>query len=229
LNLKLTVYYLWYRYSTNLVTTPADITLDNGSIRSIEQCWKSIKDHKEVALPAGKDVIFEKDWTKSMENLVDVLRGRNGTTGLPLAWCVRDSEEVAVDPQGGWDTVEDEMINRAPMRVNNILTPEFIEDNKLVWEVLNTLTKSFNCYTHIEPYRVRKNERDAFFALKNHYCGEDHYSHLASTVVTNMACAKYKGETSRSNFESYTRIHIESHNTLNKLKAAGGLMKELQS
>ena len=221
LNLKLTVYYLWYRYSTSRVTTPANIMLDNGSIRSIEQRWKSAKDYKEEALPAGKDVIDDKDWTKSIESLVDVLRGRKGTTGLPLAWCVRDNEAVAADPQDGWVTVEDEMINRAPMRVNNALTAEFKEDNQKVWDVLNSLTNGLSCRTHIDPYRTRKNGREAFFALKNHYCGEDHYNHLASTAVTNMANARYKGETSRSNFETYTRIHIESHNTLNKLKAAG--------
>ena len=91
INLKLTVYYLWYRHSTSRVTTPADIMVDNGRILGIER-WKSAKDYKEDPLPSGKDVIDEKDWTKSMESLVDVLRGRKETTGLPLAWCVRESE-----------------------------------------------------------------------------------------------------------------------------------------
>ena len=68
-------------------------------------------------------------------------------TGLPLAWCIRDNETVTADPQDGWATVEDEMINRAPMRVNNALTTEFKENNQKVWGVLNSLTNGLNCRT----------------------------------------------------------------------------------
>ena len=168
------------------------------------------------------EVFDPKDWTKSIDALTDVLRGQRGTTGLPLAWCVRNDEEVVADPAEGWATVDDELINRAQIKTGaGQYTTEFKDDNQKVWEIINGLTRNLPCYAHIEKSRTKKDGRAAFLALKQQYLGEDHFNNQATAAENALRLARYEGETKRHDFESYVRIHVRQHNILTKLSDTG--------
>ncbi|KAI2497693.1 hypothetical protein MHU86_16822 [Fragilaria crotonensis] len=109
-NLKLAAFYLRHQVRIGRTVTPADVTLENirsiRELRDYEDTWKASDD-----LP----VINAKDWPKTMEAIHEYLRSYLGDKMIPLAYVVRKDEAVpTVEPEGGYATVQDEMIARAP-------------------------------------------------------------------------------------------------------------------
>ena len=99
-NLKLTCYYLRYRDIISRATVAADITLEN--VRRTHDLRANESNH-------------DSDWPKNIEMLQEFLRGYLGETRIPLAYVIRDDLTIpAVDPLGGYTSVQDEMIARAP-------------------------------------------------------------------------------------------------------------------
>ena len=123
-NLKLAVYYIKHRHRTSRTTTPANIIDNEASIRGISEMRLEEKGHVNAPIPSTpSDLIDEKNWTKTIESLNDFLRSQLGSTGLPLAWCVRPNEEISEDPlpnqaDHGWTTCEQEMTHRARGRIS---------------------------------------------------------------------------------------------------------------
>ena len=86
-NLKLAAYWCKFRVKTSKDTVPADIQLDEiCKIRSLRD-WELA--HEDPQVP--DNLINNKDWTKTMDGLVEHLRNCLGTTGIPLAYVVRES------------------------------------------------------------------------------------------------------------------------------------------
>jgi hypothetical protein len=122
-NFKLTIYFLRHRHRCSRTTLPADVDETDASILSVEQMLEEEKKHTNPAFPKYAD-IFTTNWTKNMEHLTDAFRGQRGMTGIPLPYVIRDNEMITPDPDPnaddhGWTTVEDEMINRAPIRIDH--------------------------------------------------------------------------------------------------------------
>ena len=109
--LKLLSFYLRHQARINRTTTPADVTLDNirtiREMRDFEKTYKASED-----LPT----INAKDWPKTMESILEYLRSYLGDKKIPLAYVVRKDETVpTAEPDGGgYVSVQDEMIARAP-------------------------------------------------------------------------------------------------------------------
>jgi len=73
----------------------SNITLDN--VRSYRAHTQWELEHKDVAAPT----INMKDWPKTIQSLVEYLKGCLGVTKIPLAYVIRDEPGVFPDPQGG--------------------------------------------------------------------------------------------------------------------------------
>lgn len=223
LNLKLAVYFIKHRKRCSRPTVPADVDVTPESILGLEEMRESEKAYKDDPLPAASEIFNEKDWTKTIESLTDLLASRKGTTGLPLAWVVREGQAVTDDPNPnaadfGWATVEEEMINRAPMlSAAGDYTAQFKADNKKVWDIISTLTRNLTCRVVVDPLKRSCDGRAAFLALKQEFLGPHHYRNQAAAAEKALEDAEYKGETKRHNFNAYVRTHMEQHVILETL------------
>ena len=97
-----------------------------------------------------------KNWPKTMEGIVEYLRGCLRVTKIPLSYVVvRDHVEAtpkANDPENNYDTPQDEMIAHAPMMLaNGDEHPTFLTDHQTVWDKISDLTRDHECWTYVKP------------------------------------------------------------------------------
>lgn len=217
-NLKLAAYWLRYRNKASQVTTPVDITKD--AVRGIRALRDWEDNHTDPDPPDG--LVNEKDWPKTMDTLDEFLRNNLGVTGIPLLYVVRKDVEPTVEPAGGFPSLQDEMIERAPIQdANGISTPTFTTDNHRVFELLASLTRDKDCWTYVRPSQRTRNGRLAYMALYDHYLGPNNLDHMASQAEGKLKSTRYYGEKKRWNFEKFARVHVEQHTILEGLALHG--------
>ena len=134
LNLTKTVFYLKHMKRTSRIPHPDNITI--ARIMDLEGQELAEKTHEDMPLPSAKEFIRpSKSWPEIFESLDNILRKSRGSTGIPLMYCVRKDESVAEDPAEGWRSYDEEMIYRAPIKVNDRYDPQFLRDNAKVRSV----------------------------------------------------------------------------------------------
>lgn len=219
-NMKLAAYWCRYRVKTSRSTAAGDIVqeviLEFRDLRD----WE--KNHKDV--DPDPTIIKGKDWTKTMEKIRELLRNSLGSTGIPLAYVVRDKEEIAEYPEGGWPSPQDEMIGRAPINNpgdNPERTAAFKRDNQKVWTIIATLTTDHDCWTYVHPFQRRRDGRGAFLALWAQFLGPNNVDNMAALAEMTLAKTVYYGEKKRWNFEKCVRQHIAQHTILENLVPYG--------
>ena len=85
-----------------------------------------------------------------------------GEIKLPIFYVARTEDffPTGFDSRAGeantdYTTHEDEMVARAPIFINIIddpVTGEFVQDNRLVWQHIQNLTKKIDCWHIVKPY-----------------------------------------------------------------------------
>ncbi|KAI2502384.1 hypothetical protein MHU86_12041 [Fragilaria crotonensis] len=95
------------------------------------------------------------------------------------------SEDVpAADPEGGYATLQDEMIARAPhfSLVAGVRTadPAYLINREKVWDVIARITRSHDCWTYVKPAQRTRDGRKAYLALYAHYLGPNNVDNMAS-------------------------------------------------
>lgn len=216
-NLKLAAYWCRFRVKTSRTTEPADIQLDEiRKIRSLRD-WELA--HEDPKVP--ENLINNRDWTKTMDGIVEHLRNCLGSTGIPLAYVVRESIAITGDPT--WPTFQDEMINRAPiMNAGTTIYNEiYLQDNQEVWNIISSLTREHPCWTYVKPAQKKRDGRAAFKALYDHYLGPNNVDTMATTAERALANASYHGEKKRWNFERFVSMQVDQHTILQGLTAHG--------
>ena len=162
--MKLESFHVRHQKRISRPCTWARITPDD--IRAI----KPLKDDEESHVnPAEKPSINEKDWTKTLEDVHECFGAMLGATEIPIAHVTRDDREPlpnAVDGAGNCDTPQEEMIARAPHKVegpagvafeNGANHPECIADDRAVCTLLKELTIDSPCHTHVKQ-SVRRHD-----------------------------------------------------------------------
>ena len=76
-------------------------------------------------------------WSRNIEIIEEWLRGYLGVSKIPLAYVVRSEELMpAVTPAGGYQSLQDELISRAQIRVGNVgnstYTADYLADRSKV-------------------------------------------------------------------------------------------------
>jgi hypothetical protein len=226
MNLIKTVYFLQHMKRTSRVPHPNDITLE--SIAALTTQKKAEKEHKNPALPDAKEFITpSKTWPKTIEEFDSIFRSMRGSTGIPLLYTVRNHEEPADDPAEGWRSFDEEMIYRAPIRVNGRYDSQFLIDNAKVWEIISTLTASHQCYTQAKKdgALTHQDGRKAYWNIHTHYCGKDASANRVSEAKRILQTLEYHGEKKRDNFEKFISTHQEQHNIITDLaeSPSGGI------
>lgn len=223
-NLGLAAYWLRHMVRVSKPRTPPDLTL--VEIRSIVLLRET-----ELAYKTSKDVptvpkIDTANWPKTFEMIEAYLAIRLGHHGLPLAYVIRESPYPTGDPGYVWPSKTVEMIYRAPHGyhdANNdwVVNDTFIENSKLVFNILADVTRDHSCWTYVKPFLKTLDGRGAFLALKDHFLGAHMIDSLAAGAEKILAEATYNGEGRRWDFEKYTNLHLQQHTILSELVAHG--------
>jgi hypothetical protein len=187
-NLKLVAFYLRHQVRIGRTVTPADVTLENirsiRELRDYEGTWKASND---------TPVINAKDWPKTMEAIHGYLRSYLGDKMIPLAYVVRKDEAVpTVEPEGGYTTVQDEMIARAPhfrISATGVRNPDptFLVNRQKVWEIIAHITRENSCWTYVKDAQRTRDGRKAYLLLWTHYLGPNNVDNMATQAEQKRA------------------------------------------
>lgn len=220
-NMKLLAFYLRHKVRTSRTIAPAAVTLEN--IRSIRE----LRDFEATYKPSD-DVpsINAKDWPKTMESILEYLRSYLGDKKIPLAYVVRKDENVPdEDPDGGYATVQDEMIARAPhfttVGAVRTLDPTFLVNREKVWEIIARITREHSCWTYVKPAQRTRDGRMAYLALYTHFLGPNNVDNMATQAEDKLKSTVYNGEQRRWDFEKYVNMHKQQHSIMEGLVEHG--------
>ena len=218
-NLKRMCYYVRHSKRTSRTITAADITTAN--VRSLIEYrrWEDVKDD-----PTAPELTF-RDWPRTIETIEEYLFNFLGTTKIPLAYIVRENSDVpAADPVGGYETIQAELVARAPHHDGAnppVYTQTFKDDNQKVYELIAALTRDKDCWTYVQSASRTRDGRKAFYGLKNHYLGPNNVDNMATQAEGKLQNTTYSGEQRRWNFEKYVKTHVDQHAIIDGLTVHG--------
>ncbi len=219
-NLKLCCFYLRYKERTSRPVAAGDI--ERATVRALKDHKQWEEEMKEVTAPE----INPRDWPKTIEAIVEWLRGCLGVTKIPLAYVIRDNVNVpahASDPVGNYNNKRDELIARAPIRnaADDGYVATYLADRTRVWELISEITRDHDCWTFVRPAQRTRDGRLAFLGLKGHYLGVNMVDIMSSLAEKKLRTTIYTGERRRWNFEKYVKIHVDQHVILEGLVEHG--------
>ena len=225
-NLKLTCYWLRHLARTSRNANFADIQVD--TVRTMKTLVEQEEAHDDPKLDEGDKIVKLKDWSRTMENIQEALRGHLGTTKVPLSYVIRENVAVPdanTDPAFGmpnskYVSVLDEMIGRAPIRnaADDGYEQSYLVDREKVWDLMTKICASYpECWTYIKTAMRARDGRAAYEALYTQYLGPHNVDNMADAAERKLSTLTYQGETKRWNFEKYCRAHTEQHQILTNL------------
>ena len=218
MNLKLMCYYIRHRRNVSRTLAWPDIDID--AIHSLREFRDSEEKHSDPDAPT----ITGNDWPKNIDMIEAYLRGCRGSTGLPLAYVVRDNEDIpdGDDPADNYSSIIDELIARAPiLDGNGNYTTVFKNDRALVWDLLSAIGHDKDWWTYLRVAQRTRDGRLGFQKVKGHYLGVNNVDNMAAAAESKLTSLTYKGEGRRFNFEKYVRLHVEQHTILQGLTVHG--------
>jgi hypothetical protein len=155
----------------------------------------------------------------TLEKIKEYLASQYGVTGATLDYVARPDIAVkpeAEDPAENYETVDQEMISRAPHTGRS-----FVNERRKVWDIMSNICGKHSCFVYIKPALRTRNGRDAYMLLFYHFLGPNNVGNMASEADTKLTSSLYNGEKKRFTWETYVRIHTEQHSVLNGLKYYG--------
>ena len=122
-----------------------------------------------------------------------------------MAYVVRKDEDIPVaEPDGGYATVQDEMIARAPhfTMAGDVRTddPTFLVNREKVWEIIAGITREHTCWTHVKPAQRARDGRKAYLALYTQFLGPNNVDNMATQAENKLTSTVYNGEQRRWDF-----------------------------
>ena len=226
-NLKLAVFFMKHQERVSRGVQWSDVTL--SEIRKLSR-QREMEDKTSDSGTADTPKVDPKDWSKTMESLVEYLATFRGVTGVPLSYVVRKElipKTAASDPPTNYNTLDEEMIARAPIMATANASEDgpfvdtFIIDRVKVWEKLSVLMISAEAWTYFKIGRKSKDGRKAFLAVDGHYLGPNNVDHLARSAERKLHNLAYRSERKGWNFEKYVTAHKEQHTILQGLEEHG--------
>jgi hypothetical protein len=183
--------------------------------------WEFLVDYyKETSKKKPTDETLPKivmnDWAKTKEKIITHFTGVYGKQGIPLAYILRETEDVepeADDPPENYDDDHiQELIARAPHD-----GATYREDNRTMCRMLKKICEDTAAYTYVSKYSA--DGRQAWLDLLQYYCGPQHTQNQAAIYEAKMQNTVYEGESSRFGYDKYAEIHKTSHTHLEALKS----------
>jgi hypothetical protein len=138
----------------------------------------------------------------------------HGETHIPLSYLIRTAvlpEPEQTDPSTNYNSVEEEMINRAPHT-----GPTYTADNRKLWELLYASLHDTDAYKYIKSSSRARDGRGAWTSLTNHVLGTASLDNLTATAERTLRDTFYTGEKRRFDLNKYCGVHKDAHNDLEK-------------
>ena len=127
---------------------PPEINLVNVCALRNHRDWK--KSHKDVDAPE----LSLRDWSQNMRSIEEWIQVCLGVSNIPLAYVVRSEELMpAATPAGGYQSLQDELIARAPIQVGNAgnaaYKADYLTDRSKVWELILDIMRDQDCWSYV--------------------------------------------------------------------------------
>jgi len=225
-NAKLAVFFIHHRVRVSRDVDYRDVTLTE--VRKLSRQREVESKTKDTGADAPK--LNSKDWPKTIEGLEEYLATFRGVTGAPLSYVVRKQLIPPVgadDPATNYDTLDEEMISRAPIIEGRVgtedgpFTESSVMDRLKVWEKLSVLMADHEAWTYFKVGRKSKDGRKAFLAVDSHYLGPNNVDHMARAAERKLLNLSHRSERKGWNFEKYVTSHKEQHTILHGLEQHG--------
>ena len=152
---------------------------------------------RHYTAPTAPPKVDHKDWTMTLERVRSWIGQHIGTTGLPLAYVIRDKVAVPLVPIGGPDayggieaflTARAAIVDVTPGRPAKMwsddkkqekfleaATPTFRQDNKLVFQRIDDLLKEVPAAgPYIRDHKKKENGCQLYFDLMERFQGRNH-------------------------------------------------------
>ena len=101
----------------------------------------------------------------------------------------------AVAPTGGYQSLQDDLIARAPIRVGNAgntaYTADYLADRSKVWKLISDLKRDQDYWSYVRPAQRTCDRRLAFLGLKNHYLGKNNVDNMLSHAESKLKDTSY--------------------------------------
>ena len=215
-NLNLSCYYLRHKHKTSRTVNANDITPTNVRALHDFKEWEDTQDD-----PSALELTAQPDWPKAFEAIQEWLKSCLGVPKPPLAyviWANEDMQPEAADPPEGYNSVQEEMIARAPnLDPAGNYTATFLSDRQRVWERITEITRDHDCWTYIRPAQGSRHGRSAYLGLYDHYLGENNVGTMSTRAESRLEKTTYSGEKRNWNFEKYIKVHADQHAILEGL------------
>ena len=215
-NLKLACYLLRHQIRIGVTPTPALITMQR--IRAMSHLRTAERKHEDPELPK----LDKKDWPRVFDAIVNHLTECLGVTGIPLAYVVRETEAPMAPPTGGWPSVTEQMIGRAPFKdAAGEFLHAYLSDRAKVWNKFKTLFENKDDFTIIRPAMKTRDGRLAYTNLLEHHLGQNRVNTLSAEAERQLQVTHYHGDKRTFTFDKYVKIHMDQHAILEGLVRHG--------
>ena len=114
-----------------------------------------------------------------------------GIKRTPLSYVTRtdiDPPDYGTDPEylepdSEYSSYQEEITARSPIHHHLPATfaADYTVDNKTVWELIASVCRDEDCWTHVKPFFKKKDGRNAFLALWDYYIGKQNVDNHATT------------------------------------------------
>jgi hypothetical protein len=181
---------------------------------------KSFREHKEVIANHNDPENFPSlgksfNIMKMLEQFPTYLEEKIGVTGIPLAYVIREDDEVP-DPLPNFangrvpyseDSLMDDLIAYSKHE-----GPSYKSDNAKVYVLLQEIVGDSSHVSSIKQFQRQRNGREAFKALTLHNMGNSKWDKVVEDAETMVNNRRWDGRNSRYPLKAHINKHREANN-----------------
>ena len=184
----------------------ATATLDN--IRNVG-IWSEALPDKAEAVDPGR-FTYSAKFKVLLENIRQYLGIVTNKAGLPLAYVIRlDSALPAVDQGFGQPSFDEELARRG--RHDGWL---WRPSNKLVWNMIRTVTHGTDAWNHVRRFATAGNGRQAYLVLVATYMGRDVQYNIKHAAMVTLQRLRFDNRSRTFTFDVFTGRFKDALNEL---------------
>ena len=198
------IFHLVRRNAQINVIIPAHTITRNLLIQELDLMNDSITSVSTSKIKAQLPDKFKHDtrWRSFKDSLNNYLDRMRGKRNIPLTYITRP---VQIPPDAN---------PTDPIWTAEHNGPLFNEDNKDVFNLLESLTLDGPAETYIRPYKSTRNGRAAYLLLNDHFDGGSYQTTKINVAWRTLRETKYDGRKSNMDFATFRRIYDDAFRDL---------------
>jgi hypothetical protein len=221
--LKIKAFRMWIEYRDEKNQTPTAGAYDNAAIARWTARLTEIQNLESSAaaqsIPEPPKLASFTGWETWLELFTTYLSHvRSPTLKIPFTYLTRPAHEgwddmtpaqrTAILDAAATESVDDDLIQTARHTGTN-----FTVDNRVLFDLLKTLTIEGTCWTFIERFNASRNGRSAFLILQKQAEGDWAVTSKRTDAYASITNAHFSGK-GRFTLAQYTAVHNSAHNKL---------------